>query len=126
MYSAVIAPDCLPPMPMKSRKTNSRMNVKCRRTGTPRIWTVPTLPAAARDLTFSSLLTHPFDAMEGCEVPRRKYHAAAAPPMALRWRISLRYFHRNLRYFHVYFICRIVMRLDSKLVFHYGLRSPSR
>src|SRR5579872_5856578 len=103
-----MAPDCRPPTPMNSRNTSSRMKVKWKRTGTPNTTSEPTLPAAGRAFDLSSFVTHPFDAVEGAEVPdvwirshaaRPAIPTATAPPIALLWRIALRYFQRHLRYF---------------------------
>lgn len=60
---AVVAPDCFPPIPMNSRKTSRRINVKCSRTGTPKTVTVPTLPGMYSGFFLSAGGTQPFYAV---------------------------------------------------------------
>src|SRR6476646_3660543 len=53
---AVLAPDWLSPMPMNSRKTSSRRNVKWRRMGTPKILNTPTEPPVSVSFAISFLI----------------------------------------------------------------------
>src|SRR5690242_2382470 len=56
---------------MKSRKTRSRMKVKCRRTGTPPMLKAPTLPAAILGPDLSSFGTYCLDAWAADQDSRR-------------------------------------------------------